>query len=127
MRSGDFCKYKACGKLTKHISGYCHVHNKQWLAGYRYALKELSGQQPIEAGTGREVSIVSGGEMSDESGGDNYSLSFEFTFGREGEGAEGVRCQDSVGLPTLPHLAGSRNGSQKRKTESLGCGICQAD
>ena len=127
MRSGDFCKYKACGKLTNHISGYCHRHNKQWLAGYRYALKELSGQQPTEAGTGREVSIVSGGEMSDESGRDNYSQSFQFTFGREGEGDESLGCQDGLGVSALPQLVGSGNGSQKRKTESLGCGICQTD
>ena len=127
MRLGKFCKYKACGATTNHISGYCHTHNKQWMAGYRYALNELSGQQSAASGTGREMLIDCGGEMSDEPGRDNFSLSFEFSFGREGEGTQGVRCQDSVGLPTLPHLARSGDGPEKRKTESLGCGILETN
>ena len=127
MRNGDFCKYKECGKITKHISGYCYVHNKQWMAGYKYALNELSGLKPTEVGTGREMSITSSGEISDDSVRDNYSLSFQFTFGRESEESEGIRCQDSMGLPALPHLVRSGNVSEKRKTKSLGCGICQTD
>lgn len=102
MRSGVFCNYKACGKLTKHMSGYCHTHNKQWMAGYRYALNELSRQRSAAAGTGREMLIDCGGEMSDELGGDNHSLSLQFTFGREGEGTESLGRQDSVGLSALP-------------------------
>ena len=127
MRSGEFCKYKACGKLTKHVSGYCHAHNKQWMAGYRYALKELSGPQPVEAGTGRTVLIDSGAEMSDEPGRDNYSLSFEFTYGREGQGAEGIRCQDSLGLPTLSQLARPGHGNFCTKEQNLECGISEAN
>jgi hypothetical protein len=127
MRSGVFCKYKACGATTKHISGYCHTHNKQWMAGYRYALKELSGPQPAEAGTGRTMLIDSGAEMSDEPGRDNHSLSFEFTYGREGQGVEGVRCQDSMGLPTLPHLARPGDGPGGSKEKNLGCGISETN
>jgi len=127
MRTGKFCKYKACGCITKHPSGYCKSHNKQWVAGYKYALKELQGFEPTQAGAGGTLLIDGSGAMSDDDGGDNRSLSFEFTFGREGEGDEGIRRQDGLGLPTLPHLVRSGECAESRKEKGLGCGIHQAD
>lgn len=127
MRKGKFCKYKACGCVTKHPSGYCNNHNKLWVSGYNYALKELQGFKPTQAGAGGALLIDGGPEMSDDDGRDYRSLSFQFTFGREGQSPEGIGCQDSMGLPTLPHLAGSGDGVEGRKEKSLGCGIRQAD
>ena len=127
MRKGKFCKYKACGCVTKHPSGYCKSHNKLWVAGYKYAIKELQGFEPTQAGAGGTLLIDGGGEMSDDDGRDYRSLSFEFTFGRESEVDEGIRRQDGLGLPTLPHLVRSRDGIESRKEKGLGCGICQAD
>lgn len=127
MRKGNFCKYKACGAITKHMSGYCNTHNKQWMAGYRYALKELQGCQSPEACTRGKMLAASGGSLPDNNERDPYSLSFKFSFGREGEGTEGFRRQNSVGLPVLPHLAGSRLSPDDGKEKSLGCGICKTD
>lgn len=60
--------------------------------------------------------------------GRNYGrVSLKFTFGREGAGDEGIRRQDGLGLPTLPHLARSGKCTESRKEKGLGCGIHQAD
>lgn len=127
MRKGNFCKYKACGAITKHVSGYCYTHNKQWIAGYKYALRELSGCQPATTGAGPKMLVDVNTEMPGEPRRDNFSLSFEFDFRREGERIEGFRREDGVGLPVLPQLAGPGDGDKREKTKSLGCGISETN
>lgn len=127
VRSGEFCKYKACGKITKHPSGYCHVHNKQWLAGYKYALKQLQGCQSPETCSRGEMLASIDTQVSGDIGGERCGRTLELTFTWEGEESEGFRQSNSVGMHVVPSLAGSGNGHQREKTKNLGCGLCPTD
>jgi len=123
MRSGVFCKYKACGATTKHMSGYCHTHNKQWMAGYRYALKQLQGCESPETCTRGEMLVGIDSEMSGDSWTDDRTLPLQFDGGREGEGIEGIRRKNSVGVLLMPPVVRPGDGDCRKEEKSLGCGI----
>jgi len=129
MRSGVFCKYKACGATTKHMSGYCHTHNKQWMAGYRYALKQLQGCESPETCTRGEMLAGIDSEMSGNVRGDRCERTLELTFTWEGQGAEGFRRDDSVGLPSMPFHVGPRisDNDKRKKEKNLGCSTSQTN
>lgn len=127
MRKGNFCKYKSCGATTKHMSGYCQTHNKQWMAGYRYALKQLQGCQSPETCSRGEMLIAGDSEVSRDDGGDRCSRTLELTFTWEGQESEGVRQSNGMGLPSLPHLVRPGDGHGRKKEKTLGCGTSKTD
>ena len=127
MRKGNFCKYKACGAITKHMSGYCHTHNKQWMAGYKYALQQLQGCQSPQACSRGEMLAAIDTEMSGDSGTDDRTLPLQFDGTWESEITESIRRKNSVGVLLMPPLVGPGDGDKREKTEDLGCGICQTD
>ena len=127
MRSGVFCKYKACGATTKHMSGYCHTHNKQWMAGYRYALKQLQGCESPEACSRGEMLAGVDSEMSGDSWTDDRTLPLQFDGGRESEGIEGIRRKNSVGVLLMPSVVGSGDGDKRKKEKTLGCSTSKTD
>lgn len=127
MRSGVFCKYKACGATTKHMSGYCHTHNKQWMAGYRYALKQLQGCESPETCSRGEMLVGIDSEMSGDAWTDDRTLPLQFDGGREGEGIEGIRRKNSVGVLLMPPVVGSGDGDKRKKEKTLGCSTSKTD
>lgn len=127
MRSGVFCKYKACGSTTKHMSGYCHTHNKQWMAGYRYALKQLQGCESPETCSRGEMLTGIDSEMSGDSWTDDRTLPLQFDGGRESEGVEGVRRKNSVGVLLMPPVVGSGDGDKRKKEKNLECSTSQTN